>query len=155
MMTLGQPGIGWWTWGLLTQGTLLQLPRSAQSRVLSCSFLSHPVSNVFGNLVDSFLKIYPQSHYLSASPVPKSSRATIPQSWISMSLLPQFLLPPTLSVFLIQWPGGSFYFLHFLAVPCGMQGLSPPTRDLTCGPCIESLNHWTAREVPKGDRLNM
>ena len=37
MMTLGQPGIGWWTWGLLTQGTLLQPPGSAQSRVLSCS----------------------------------------------------------------------------------------------------------------------
>ena len=29
MMTLGQPGIGWWTWGLLTQGTLLQPPGSA------------------------------------------------------------------------------------------------------------------------------
>ena len=45
MMTLRQPGIGWWTWGLLTQGTLLQLPGSAQSRVLSCSpgLISQPL----------------------------------------------------------------------------------------------------------------
>ena len=34
-----------------------------------------------------------------------------------------------------------------------MWDLSSPTRDRTCTPCSgqESPNHWTAREVPKGD----
>ena len=34
--------------------------------------------------------------------------------------------------------------------PRGMWDLSSPTRDRTRNPCIgrQSLNHWTAREVP-------
>ena len=41
-------------------------------------------------------------------------------------------------------------FLFFLAAPHGMWDLSFPTRDWTSAPALEaqSLNHWTAREVP-------
>ena len=41
-----------------------------------------------------------------------------------------------------------FYVLVFS--PQGMWDLSSPTKDRTCTPCIrrQSLNHWTAREVP-------
>ena len=41
-----------------------------------------------------------------------------------------------------------FYVLVFW--PRGMWDLSSPTRDRTRTPCIgrQSLNHWTAREVP-------
>ena len=41
-----------------------------------------------------------------------------------------------------------FYVLVFW--PQGMWDLSSLTRDQTCTPCIgrQSLNHWTAREVP-------
>ena len=43
-----------------------------------------------------------------------------------------------------------FYVLVFWLF--GMWDLSSPTRDRTRTPCIgrQSLNHWTAREVPKG-----
>ena len=40
--------------------------------------------------------------------------------------------------------------------PGGMWDLSSPTRNQTCNtPCIEreSLNHWTAREVPRVKEL--
>ena len=42
-----------------------------------------------------------------------------------------------------------FFFGPYLAA-CGI--LVPPTRDWTCAPAVEagSLNHWTAREIPKG-----
>ena len=42
-----------------------------------------------------------------------------------------------------------FYVLVFW--PQGMWDLSSLTRDHTCSSCIgrQSLNHWTAREVPK------
>ena len=41
--------------------------------------------------------------------------------------------------------------LLFLAVLCGMQDLSSLTRDQTLAPALgaTSLNHWTAREVPR------
>ena len=45
-----------------------------------------------------------------------------------------------------------FYFVIFVLFgPRGMWDLSSLTRDQTCTPCIgrRSLNHWTAREVPK------
>ena len=44
-----------------------------------------------------------------------------------------------------------FYVLVFW--PRGMWDLSSSTRDRTCTPCIgrQSLNHWTAREVPQND----
>ena len=39
----------------------------------------------------------------------------------------------------------------FLAVLCSMQDTSSLTRGWTCDPAVEaeSLNHWTAREVPR------
>ena len=41
-------------------------------------------------------------------------------------------------------------FYVFVFWPWGMWDLSSPTRDWTHTPCIgrQSLNHWTAREVP-------
>lgn len=41
-----------------------------------------------------------------------------------------------------------FFFFYFSAVPHGMQGLSFPTKDWTCGPCreVQHLNHWTTRK---------
>ena len=44
------------------------------------------------------------------------------------------------------------FFLNFwLHPPLGMWDLGSPTRDGTCAPCIgrQSLNHCTAREVPR------
>ena len=43
-------------------------------------------------------------------------------------------------------------FFYFLAMLRGMWDLSSPTRDRTCALALEawSLNHWTAREVPRG-----
>ena len=45
--------------------------------------------------------------------------------------------------------GGGFW--GFLAALRGMQDLSSLTRDRTCAPAVEvqSLNHWTTREVPR------
>ena len=41
-------------------------------------------------------------------------------------------------------------FYGFIFWPGGMWDLSPLTGDCTCTSCIgrQSLNHWTAREVP-------
>ena len=52
----------------------------------------------------------------------------------------EFLLIPTLLIF-------SFFIFDHTHV---MWGLSSPTRDRTCAPCIgrQSLNHRTAGEVP-------
>ena len=47
---------------------------------------------------------------------------------------------------------GFAFFFFFLALPHGMWDLSSLTRDRTHAPCIGSvwsLNHWTAREVPR------
>ena len=43
-----------------------------------------------------------------------------------------------------------FYYYYFLVTPCGMQDFSSPTRDEPVPPALgaQSLNHWTAREVP-------
>ena len=43
------------------------------------------------------------------------------------------------------------FFFFFLAVPHSMQDLSTSARDWTHAPWVEawSLNHWTAREVPR------
>ena len=43
-----------------------------------------------------------------------------------------------------------FIIIIFLAMPHGMRNLRSPTRDRTCAPALggQSLNCWTAREVP-------
>ena len=43
-----------------------------------------------------------------------------------------------------------FVFWVFLAAPCSMWDLSSWIRDRTRSPAlkVQSLNHWTAREVP-------
>ena len=53
-----------------------------------------------------------------------------------------------LSLYWISYNIASALGFSFLAL--GMWGLSSPTRDGTCTPCIrkQSLNHWTTREVP-------
>ena len=53
-----------------------------------------------------------------------------------------------------------FYFFtsfSFLAAPCGTWDLSVSTRGRTRAPCSgsQSLNHWTAREVPGHYSLKM
>ena len=42
------------------------------------------------------------------------------------------------------------FFFSFMAAPQDMWDLSSPTRNQTQPPAVEaqSLNHWTAREVP-------
>ena len=52
------------------------------------------------------------------------------------------------SLLSLSWIASFFVFLFFW--PWGMWDLSSPTRDRTCTPCIEmqSLNHWTTKEVP-------
>ena len=42
-----------------------------------------------------------------------------------------------------------WFLLLFLASQFGMQDLSSPTRDRTPALGAQSLNHWTAREVPR------
>ena len=44
-------------------------------------------------------------------------------------------------------PSLFFFFLFPLAISCGMWDLSSPTSDPGTG--RQSLNHWTAREVPQ------
>ena len=44
-----------------------------------------------------------------------------------------------------------FFFFFFLAMSCSTWDLSSLTRASTCAPCtgsMESLTHWTTREVP-------
>ena len=42
-------------------------------------------------------------------------------------------------------------FFFFLAMPLGTWDLSSSTRDRTHAPCVDvqSLNHWTTKEVPR------
>ena len=49
------------------------------------------------------------------------------------------------------WSNSLFFiYLYFLAAPRSTWDLSSPTRDQTHAPAweVQSLNHWTAREVP-------
>ena len=46
------------------------------------------------------------------------------------------------------------FFYIFLAAPLGTWGLSSPTRDYIYAPCLGSLNHWSAREVPRRSSFN-
>ena len=57
--------------------------------------------------------------------------------WIIFKVFIEFVTISLLLYVLVFWPRG-------------MWALSSPTRDQTRIPCIgrQSLNHWTAREVP-------
>ena len=61
-----------------------------------------------------------------------------------------FLMWTILKVF-IEFVTILLLFCVLVFWPRGMWDLSSPTRDQTCTPCIgrQSLNHWTAREVPE------
>ena len=64
--------------------------------------------------------------------------------------LETFKLQIQISIYLIF----IFFIFIFLAMPCGMQDLSSPTRETEpVPPALEawSLNHWTARGVPLSD----
>ena len=54
------------------------------------------------------------------------------------------------NIFFLLKDSISFY-LTFLAMLCGMWDLSSLTRDRTCTPALEvqSLNHWTSRDIPE------
>ena len=49
-----------------------------------------------------------------------------------------------------QLSSPDFHFIYFLAVLCGVQDLSSPTRNGTRTPAVElqSPNSWTAKEFP-------
>ena len=56
--------------------------------------------------------------------------------WVTFKVFIEFVTILLLSYVLVFWPQS-------------MWGLSSLTRDRTCiHPALESLNHWTAREVP-------
>ena len=88
---------------------------------------------------------------------------TILPQWlikIPSSSLPSQSPPPTLALG-AQWPAFCPYTLLLLSLffvaPCGMWGLSFPTRGWTCTPCfgsMDNLNHWITREVPWPYRLD-
>ena len=54
----------------------------------------------------------------------------------------------------LEWGASAFCFGFW---PQGMWDISSPTRDQTHTPCIgrQSLNHWTAREVPRTSVLTV
>ena len=107
------------------------------------------------------MKIYKFSSFSESTPPPEI-------------VLEKFILPGPVFVFILNFK--NIYFFIFLKIFCvcepflksllnlfqycfcfmfwvfgrGMWGLSSLTRDRTCNPCIggQSLNRWTAREVP-------